>query len=713
MTTRRGRGEGSITRRADGRWMARVDLGWQDGKRRRNGRTKREVQDKLRETLHRTEKGLPPIPEQETVGAFLRRWLEIVRGKVRPRTHKSYEQVVRIHLEPGIGRVRLAKLTPLDVSAWFESRHAAGVGGRTIHYARAVLRAALNQALKWELVSRNVASLTDPPRYRAREIAPLTPEQTRKFLAAVAGHRLEALFTVAIGLGLRLGEALGLPWDAVNLDAGTLWVHQTLERAGKQPRFGGTEVRPRPPNHLHALPAPRMESVGSGSSRRNPGSGQYGTVSPGVGKTSLAQCTAHALGRGFVKLSCGGLHDETDLRGHNRTWRDAQPGSILREMRRVGSNDPVFVLDEIDKLGPAPAAVLLEVLDPKQNHSYRDAFIELPFDLSAVLFITRANEPTRVPPALRDRLEVIDLPGYTEAGKIAIAETHLIPAQNRAAGLTAAPVRVTRGACRRMIRDYTSERRTRQLTRCLQTACRKVALGLETGDAALVHNRITAAQVRTLLGAPARDPADGLARLREQVDAPGMPDAVRERRREVLERLAAWPRTDPEHAKRREYLRRLASLPWTRRTAAPLDLARARTLLDAGHAGHGAVKERLVDYIAVRLTKPEATAPLLCLMGPGGVGKSSLARLLAAALERARAWVACGELNGPAAVYGAPSGPPGRIVDDLRRVGVRNPVVVLDEADRLDEGSGTAAALLEAIVPAPGAAFRDRYDATV
>ena len=241
MTTRRGRGEGSITRRADGRWMARVDLGWQDGKRRRKtlyGRTKREVQDKLRETLHRTEKGLPPIPEQETVGAFLRRWLEIVRGKVRPRTHKSYEQVVRIHLEPGIGRVRLAKLTPLDVSAWFESRHAAGVGGRTIHYARAVLRAALNHALKWELVSRNVASLTDPPRYRAREIAPLTPEQTRKFLAAVAGHRLEALFTVAVGLGLRLGEALGLPWDAVNLDAGTLAVRQTLERAGKQPRFG-------------------------------------------------------------------------------------------------------------------------------------------------------------------------------------------------------------------------------------------------------------------------------------------------------------------------------------------------------------------------------------------------------------------------------------------------------------------------------------------
>ena len=337
---------------------------------------------------------------------------------------------------------------------------------------------------------------------------------------------------------------------------------------------------------------------------------------PGTGKTSLARCTAEALGRGFVKLPCGGLHDETDLRGHNRTWRDAQPGSILRELRRVRTRDPVFVLDEIDKLGPTPAAVLLEVLDPEQNGRFRDAFIELPFDLSEVLFITTANDLSRIPPALRDRLEIVELPGYSEAEKLAIAETHLVEAKNRAAGLTAAPVRVTRGACRRIIREYTSERGIRQLALCLQRVCRKVALGLETGDASLVRTRITAAQVRAFLGEPAAGHADGLDRLREQLEASTLPDAVRTRGREVLARLDGMATSDPDHASGREYLQCLVSLPWTKRAAEPADLAYARAVLDAAHVGHGAVKERLLDYVAVRLAKPDTPAPLLCLVGP-------------------------------------------------------------------------------------------------
>ena len=142
------------------------------------------------------------------------------------------------------------------------------------------------------------------------------------------------------------------------------------------------------------------------------------------------------------------------------------------------------------------------------------------------------------------------------------AETHLIPAQNRAADLAATPVRSTRGACRRIIRDYTSERGIRQLTRCLQTICRKVALGLETGDASLVRDRITATQVRAFLGAPGAGHTDGLHRLREQLDSPGMPDAVRARGRDVLAWLSGLLPADPEHARGREYLRCLAGLPW-------------------------------------------------------------------------------------------------------------------------------------------------------
>ena len=229
---------------------------------------------------------------------------------------------------------------------------------------------------------------------------------------------------------------------------------------------------------------------------------------PGVGKTSLAHCVAESLGRGFIRLSCGGLRDESDLRGHNRTWRESQPGWILREMRRVGSRDPVFVLDEVDKLGAAPAAVLLEVLDPAQNHQFRDAFVELPFDLAEVLFITTANEPALIPPALRDRLEFIDLPGYSEDEKVAIARDAPDPGTEpgRRADGRAGAVHAGR-ACRRMIRDYTQRAgRSVSSPAACRPICRKVALGLETGErVAGPRVRHGARRCARLLGAPVVD----------------------------------------------------------------------------------------------------------------------------------------------------------------------------------------------------------------
>jgi integrase len=235
MTTRRGRGEGSITRRADGRWMARVDLGWQDGKRKYKsvyGRTRRKASDKLTKLLREVQQGVALPDERQTVAQFLEAWLEHKRTRLRPRAWLTYEQAVRLHLAPGLGKFPIARLTVGQVEAWLHRHQAAGATGRTIRYARAVLRIALNRARKAGLVVQNVAALAEPPKHRAKEIQPFTPEQARTLLAAAKGHRLGAVVSVATALGLRLGEALGLRWEDVDFEAGTLSVRQSLERSG-------------------------------------------------------------------------------------------------------------------------------------------------------------------------------------------------------------------------------------------------------------------------------------------------------------------------------------------------------------------------------------------------------------------------------------------------------------------------------------------------
>ena len=179
--------------------------------------------------------GTPEIAlpdERQTVAQFLDAWLEHKRTRLRSRAWLTYEQAVRLHLSPGIGKVPVARLTVGQLEAWFSRHQEAGTSARTIRYARAVLRIALNRARKAGLVVQNVAALAEPPKHRAREIQPLTPEQARTLLTAVKGHRLGALVSVATALGLRLGEALGLRWEDVNFDAGTLSVRQTIERSG-------------------------------------------------------------------------------------------------------------------------------------------------------------------------------------------------------------------------------------------------------------------------------------------------------------------------------------------------------------------------------------------------------------------------------------------------------------------------------------------------
>jgi ATP-dependent Lon protease len=286
-----------------------------------------------------------------------------------------------------------------------------------------------------------------------------------------------------------LEYVIELPWNKRSDDSLDLVkARQVLD----EDHFGITKVKERILEHLAVLKlnpeakAPILCFVGA----------------PGVGKTSLGQSIARALGRKFERMSLGGLHDEAELRGHRRTYIGALPGRLLQAMRRAGFANPVLMLDEVDKLGRDfrgdPAAALLEILDPEQNKTFRDNYLDLPFDLSKVMFVTTANTLDTIPAPLLDRMEILRLSGYSEEEKSQIARRYLIPRQLKQTGLTEERVQITEPALKKVISGYTREAGVRRLEQAIGRLTRKVALKVGEGEPGPFEIRVE--EIEDLLG---------------------------------------------------------------------------------------------------------------------------------------------------------------------------------------------------------------------
>ena len=441
---------------------------------------------------------------------------------------------------------------------------------------------------------------------------------------------------------------------------------------------------------------------------------------PGVGKSSLAKSIAEALGRRFADMSCNGMRQVSDVRGDHRTWAGAQPGRIIRQLQSVRARNPVFVLDEIDKVGEVAGEALLDALDPTRNPVFHDLYLEVPFDLSEVFFIATANVLGRIPTALRNRLEVIEIAGYSEAEKLEIAKRILVPARVRDHDLTDDLIAFEDAALKAVISDHAYEMGMRGLDRAVEALCRRAVLLLETAGGRIpARVRITEKMIRDVLGARTGhgESLPDVERLRAVFELGDLPLEARRKGRRELELMLANSPGDSDYNHRFTYLRWLAGLPWNARDEAQIDLPRTRRLLDERHCGLPTAKLRILEYLAARKLSGGAKGSILCFIGPPGVGKTSLARGIADAMGRKLAAISCGGLSDETELRGHnrtwSGAQPGRIVRELVGIGVKNPVLVLDEIDKVQRTAGSAgdpaSALLEVLDPVQNDRFADHY----
>lgn len=341
--------------------------------------------------------------------------------------------------------------------------------------------------------------------------------------------RLSRLNTASAEYGVirsYLDWLIGLPWSKTTKDKLDI---RNARKVLDQDHYGLKDVKDRILEYLavRKLRAERKEEIAKHSKidlirREREGVILCFVGPPGVGKTSLGRSIARSLGREFVRISLGGVRDEAEIRGHRRTYIGALPGRIMQALRRVGTRNPVFMLDEVDKLGTDfrgdPSSALLEVLDPEQNSEFRDHYVEVAFDLSQVMFITTANTLETIPGPLRDRMEIIPISSYTEGDKLAIAKGYLIPRQLRENGLRPTEVKFGTDAIRTLIRSYTREAGVRNLEREIGSICRKVVTKIAEGQRKAL--KITPQLIRDYLG-PAR-----YYRMEEIASRTSMPGVV-------------------------------------------------------------------------------------------------------------------------------------------------------------------------------------------
>ncbi|CAN7083339.1 unnamed protein product [Brassica oleracea var. botrytis] len=420
---------------------------------------------------------------------------------------------------------------------------------------------------------------------------------------------------------------------------------------------------------------------------------------PGVGKTSIARSIARVLDRKFFRLAVGGLSDSSEIKGDRGVCVGAKPGKMVQCLKQVGTENPLVLLDEIDKIGKSskydPEGALLELLDPEQNAQFLDYFLDVPIDLSKILFVCTANDIDRLPDPLLDRMEVIKLAGYTTDEKMHITRDYLVKIVSGKCGIKPDQVDVSDTALLSLIENYCREAGVRNLQKHIENIFRKE----EYGSAEYVKKNRLSDTFRKRI-----EP------IKEKI-----PKHVLE---VIEEELANLDRKEADYGSTNRiysYLDWLTALPWGKCSDENFDVLRAEKILDEDHYGLRVVKERILEFIAVgNLTGNPEGRKIICLSGPPGVGKTSIARSVARALGRKFFRLAVGglskssEIKGDRRVYSAAT--PGKMVQCLKKVGTENPLVLLDEIDKLGKSRrDPEGALLELLDPEQNAHFLDHF----